>query len=110
MEEAAEMGRSQGLTLLPDMPELPEPEPTPPSDAVKGSTADPEKSPEDKARQSALQGLIIELGNHKIKDREAQLSWINTRQKRKVESRKDLTVDEISALQKQLKERQAGEE
>jgi hypothetical protein len=112
IEEAAEVGKPQGLLMLPDMPEMPELEPQPQQkqETTPSATAEPEKSPEDKRKQSAMQGLIIELGKRGVKDRDASLTWINARISRKITSRKELTEQEIASLMGKLDERQPGDE
>ena len=109
IDEAAEMGQRQGLTLLPDMPDLQESvggtvTVIPPSESATV------KTPEDQRRQAAMQKLIIEIGKRGIRDRDESLEWINSRIERRITSRKDLTEAEIAVLMGKLNERQPGDE
>lgn len=104
LEDAADTGTRQPFEVIPGMPEVPEPEPTV-GETPPVAEQPKEKTDDEKKREAALQGLIIEMSARGTKTKEDQLVWINEMlpSGRSVTSRKELTTDDIGALMAQLK-------
>jgi hypothetical protein len=62
----------------------------------------PEASAEDKVRDAKVRALVIAMSAAGIKAKDDVLAWLEIKTGRKVESRKDLTVEEIDRLMGEL--------